>query len=86
MNIDKSGGIMDVLKRFFAKIGLEVTEEFNMVTVEKVIVNKKNETWDIHLKSPNVLPINSVLNLLEVCKKEHEDVHKINIKDRKSVV
>ena len=70
---------MDALKRFFNKIEFEFTDEFKDVIVEKVIVNNKKETWDVYLKSKKVLPIESVFNLIDACKKDFDDVSKIKI-------
>ena len=70
---------MDALKRFFDKIDYEYTDDFKDVIIDKVIVNKKKETWDVHLKNSKVLPIDIVLNLINACKKEFDDVSKIKI-------
>ena len=70
---------MEALKRFFDKIGFPLSEDFNDVKVEKVIVNNKKSTWDVHLSKENVLPLESILNLIEATKKEIDDISKIKI-------
>ena len=70
---------MDALKRFFDKIGFEYSDDFSNTKVEKVVVNNKKETWDVHLNSKEVLPIDRVLNLIDICDKGLEDISKINI-------
>lgn len=67
------------LQRFFDKIGFTETEAFKTTKVEKVVVNKEKATWDVYLKAPIVLPVQSVINLIELCKKGTEEVTKINI-------
>ena len=42
---------MDALRRFFDKIGFEYSDDFSNTKVEKVVVNNKKETWDVHLNS-----------------------------------
>ncbi len=70
---------MKALKRFFDKLEFDGEENFDGVKVEKCVVNKNKETWDLYLKSPGVLPIIPVLNLIDRSKKGLEDVKKINI-------
>ena len=70
---------MEALKRFFDKIDFPLNEDFEDVKVEKVKVNNKKNTWDVHLSKENVLPLISILNLIEASKKEIKDISKIKI-------
>ncbi|MDD4187532.1 MAG: PolC-type DNA polymerase III [Bacilli bacterium] len=70
---------MDALKRFFDKLEFDGEDNFNNVTVEKCVVNKISETWDLYLKSPNILPLEPVLNLVNKAKPGIKGVNQINI-------
>ena len=70
----------DTLKRFFDKINFNDYDEFQNAEIEKVIVNKKKETWEVHIKNPSVLSIEIALKLIEVAKNGIEDVSSIMIK------
>ena len=43
----------NTLKRFFDKIEFNGEDNFNGVTVKKVVINKKKESWDVYLSSSN---------------------------------
>ena len=70
---------MEKLKIFCKEIDFELPEEFKNTKVDKVVVNKHKQTWNVHLKSKNVLPALSVLKLKEKCKKGIKDVSLIEI-------
>ena len=70
---------METLKRFCKKIDFQLTDEFKNTKVDKVVVNKHKQTWNVYLKSKNVLPALSVLSLKEKCKKGIKDVSLIEI-------
>ncbi|MDD2208328.1 MAG: PolC-type DNA polymerase III [Bacilli bacterium] len=70
---------MDALKRFFNKLEFDGEDNFNNVKVERCVVNKEKETWDLYLNSPNVLPLEPVLSLIEKAKKGIKGVNQINI-------
>ncbi|MGN1322591.1 MAG: PolC-type DNA polymerase III [Bacilli bacterium] len=69
----------NTLKRFFDKIEFNGEDNFNGVTVKKVVINKKKESWDVYLSSSKVLDIEPVLNLIECASKGIENVSTIKI-------
>ena len=69
----------NTLERFFDKIEFNGEDNFNGVTVKKVVINKKKESWDVYLSSSKVLDIESVLNLIECASKGIENVSTIKI-------
>jgi len=71
--------IDETLQRFFDKIEFSETDAFINASIVKVVVNKEKETWDVYLKSDEVLPPEPAEKLVSVCKKGLADVSKINL-------
>lgn len=69
----------DTLVRFFNKINYKYSENFIGTIVEKVAVNKQKETWTVYLKSPKVIPVNEMIDLINLTAKGLPDVITINI-------
>ena len=67
------------LQRFFNKLQFEETEAFKGVKVAKVVVNKEKATWDVYLKSDEVLSPEPASKLVARCKKGLEDFTKIKL-------
>ena len=66
------------LDRFFNKIGY-TNEDFNNSIIEKVIVNKLEESWTIHILNKEYIKPESLIELINTCKKGIEGVTTINI-------
>lgn len=60
---------MEELKRFLNSIGIEYSNEFNDISIAKVILNKDTGLYTVYLKSKNVLDYDLVNNLFNNAKK-----------------
>jgi DNA polymerase III epsilon subunit family exonuclease len=69
----------NALIRFFDKIDFQERDEFKDGKIIKCVVNKKKETWDVYIKLPNVISIESALALSDKAKDGIEDVSSIKI-------
>ena len=69
----------DKLVRFFNKIGFTDIDAFKNSKVIKVTINKKDDTWNVYIENEYPVNINSVVNLINICKKGIEDVKEINV-------
>ena len=67
------------LLRFFKKINFNDVIAFEDTHLEDVVVNRKNSTWLLHLKSSKVVPLSSMLNLKRIASEGLDDVKKIMI-------
>ncbi|MBQ3021149.1 MAG: PolC-type DNA polymerase III [Bacilli bacterium] len=69
----------DKLNRFFNKIGYTNLEDFKDSNVEKVTINKLEESWTVYIKNKKFINIDSMINLINLCSKGIDDVKTINI-------
>ncbi|NLA32357.1 MAG: PolC-type DNA polymerase III [Mollicutes bacterium] len=67
------------LKRFLDKIGYDYGNEFDNVSIEKVIVHKSKKEWDIILDCHNILDYEVFKKLIEKCDEGIPGVNKINL-------
>ena len=67
------------LLRFFKKINFNDIASFDECTLRECIVNKKDNYWTLKIDSINLVNINSLISLINLCKDGIEDVKKINI-------
>ena len=67
------------LERFFNKINFNNTSIFINSKVEKVVVNKKKESWDVYIKNENVLDSDIIEELIKVAEKGIDNVNTIKI-------
>ena len=67
------------LERFFNKIDFNNRELFTSSKVQKVVVNKKKESWEVHIKSPRVIDSEVLEELIKLAKKGLPDVNTISI-------
>ena len=49
----------NALERFFNKIDFNNREAFKDAKVVKVVVNNKNDSWEVYIHAPNVIDINA---------------------------
>ena len=69
----------NALIRFFKKIDFNDIDSFKNAKVEKVVINKKKETWDVYIKSAKVIDSDIIENLIKVADKGIENVSTIKI-------
>ena len=68
------------LNRFFEKINFVDNKEFVNSKVTKVTINKIDESWTVYIENNEYIEPDTLLNLIELCKKGIKDVSQINIK------
>ena len=72
---------MNELERFFNSIKYQYnTDSFNGATVEKVVLNKREETFDVYLRIPCVINYDEITKLFECAKKGINGDKKCTIK------
>lgn len=69
----------NALERFFNKIDFNNRETFKDAKVVKVVVNNKNDSWEVYIHAPSFLDINALNELSLLASKGIEDVSTINI-------
>ena len=67
------------LTRFFNKIDFNNRDLFTSSKVAKVVINKKKESWEVHIQNKNVIDSEVVEELIKVAKKGLDDVSTISI-------
>ena len=67
------------LLRFFKKIGYNNAIAFEDATFLNMEIDNKKKQWTINIKAPEVININSVMTLKNICKDGIDDVKKIDI-------
>ena len=63
------------LERFFNKIEFTQKEAFKNVSVEKVVVNNKKQTWTVYLKTNT--PISDIKALYDLINLAHEGLEEV---------
>lgn len=69
----------NALERFFNKIDFNNRETFKDAKVVKVVVNNKNDSWEVYIHAPNVIDINAFNELSLLSSKGIDDVNTITI-------
>ena len=69
----------DKLLRFFNKINYNLVDYFEDASLSKCIINRKDNSWKIIISSPEIIPIEPMLNLINLSKDGIDDVPYINI-------
>ena len=69
----------NALERFFNKIDFNNREAFKDAKVVKVVVNNKNDSWEVFIHAPNVIDINAFNELSLLSSKGIDDVSTITI-------
>ena len=69
----------NALERFFNKIDFNNREAFKDAKVVKVVVNNKNDSWEVYIHAPNVIDKNAFNELSLLSSKGIDDVSTINI-------
>ena len=69
----------NALERFFNKIDFNNREVFEGAKVVKVVVNNKNDSWEVFIHAPNVIDINAFNELSLLACKGIDDVSTIDI-------
>lgn len=70
----------DKLIRFFNKINFDDVDNFEGVTVSKVVINKQKESWIVYLQSDIVVNPEAMIKLINKAKDGIENVNTIDIK------
>ena len=71
---------MHDIHSFFKSINfIPEKNTFDEIEIEKVILNKKSETFNVYLYSKNVLPIEEVDALLNAKENKINGIYKCNI-------
>ncbi len=60
---------MEELKRFLASINFDYCDDLNRTIIDKVVLKKDTETYNVYLKSENVLDYDLVISLFNAAKK-----------------
>jgi len=69
----------DKLLRFFKKINFNLVDSFEDATLSQCIINRKDNSWRIVIKSPEIIPVEAMVNLITLSKDGIDDVPYINI-------
>ena len=60
---------MEELKRFLTSINFEYTDKLAKTTIEKVVLKKDTLTYNVYLRSENVLSYDLVVSLFNAAKR-----------------
>ena len=67
------------LLRFFKLIGFNDIIAFEDASLKDMIINRKEHTWLLRINAKNIINVNSMINLKNLCKDGVDDVKKISI-------
>ena len=67
------------LLRFFKKINFNDVESFDECKLKECSINKKDNTWTLKIESPNLVNVNSVIKLINLCRDGIDSVDHIYI-------
>ena len=71
---------MHDIKAFFKSINFtSINQDLEEMTIDKVVLNKKEEVFNVYLHSKKVLPIKEIDALLEASKNKINGEYKCNI-------
>ena len=69
----------DKVIRFFNKINFNNSDEFKKSKIIKVLVNKVEEKWIVHIENNEFIKPSTCIELIELCKKGIDGVNEIEI-------
>ena len=67
------------LKNFLDKINFSYNDEFNDITIDKVVVHKEKKEWDIILNCQKIMNYELFKQLIAKCDEGISGVKKINL-------
>ncbi len=67
------------MERFFKKINFTNTKPFENTDVEKVVVQKLDKIWNLHIKNEKPIEVETLESLRKICKNGFDDVSRVNL-------